>query len=500
MRVPFVVAPGIVSDDTTFASEGRLSDGNNMRPWRGSMQSVGGWQSAFSTALTGVCRNILPWTDTAGYLNIAFGTHSKLQVYFGGTVYDITPSGLAAGSIDSAGDAPGYGSGDWDEGTYSTPASLFYLRTWALDTWGQTLLGVPRGGTLYQWSNNTASAAAEITQAPNEITYMLVTQERQCLALGCNEESGGVFNPLCIRGCNLEDLTNWTTAATNNVFEHILEGGGHIVAGTEIGPYVAVWTDNGLHLGQFLGNPGQTYRFDLVDYNCGLIGPNAFHVMGQTAYWLAPDRQWRVWSPGTKPEIIPCPIRKDFVDNLHDAQAQKIVASGISQFGEIWWFYPDERDGTENSRYVSFNVKDALWFRGEIARTAFVDAGVAGHPIGVTSDGIVYHHENGTDANGSDLEWTLSAADSYLDEAGRFLQIQGIDPDFEDQQADVSLTLSVRKYPQATASEYGPYTLAVGAGKKDFRVSGRVVSPTFSGTGFVRFGKPVFRAVVTGQQ
>jgi hypothetical protein len=103
-------------------------------------------------------------------------------------------------------------------------------------------------------------------------------------------------------------------------------------------------------------------------------------------------------------------------------------------------------------------------------------------------------------ANGSDLEWTLSAADSYLDEAGRFLQIQGIDPDFEDQQADVSLTLSVRKYPQATASEYGPYTLAVGAGKKDFRVSGRVVSPTFSGTGFVRFGKPVFRAVVTGQQ
>jgi hypothetical protein len=43
--------------------------------------------------LTGVCRAVFPWTDNSAVLNIAFGTHSKLQVWQGGALYDITPFG-----------------------------------------------------------------------------------------------------------------------------------------------------------------------------------------------------------------------------------------------------------------------------------------------------------------------------------------------------------------------------------------------------------------------
>jgi hypothetical protein len=46
-----------------------------------------------STLLTGVCRAVFPWTDNAAILNIAFGTHSRLQVWQGGALYDITPYG-----------------------------------------------------------------------------------------------------------------------------------------------------------------------------------------------------------------------------------------------------------------------------------------------------------------------------------------------------------------------------------------------------------------------
>lgn len=498
MRVSLTPPPGLNSDDTTFAAGGLWEDSSGIRFRLGRPQSIGSWEAVFSDTLTGVCRNILPWTDNAGDLNIAFGTHSALEVHVGGMLYDITPSGLVEGSIDSAGNAPGYGSGEWDVGTYSSPALIYYLRTWAFDTFGETLVAVPRGGTLYQWENDTGTEAAAITNAPDEITHMLVTQERQVLALGCNEEVSGTFNPLCIRGCDIEDITDWTTSATNNAFEHILEGGGHIVAGHQIGPYVMVLTDNALHLGEFVGQPGQAYRFDLVARNCGLIGPNALHVTGGLAYWVSPDRQFRVWAPGSKPEIIPCPIRDDFADNLHSAQAQKIIIHEVSQYGELWWHYPDERDGTENSRYIAFSTIEngAPWFRGELARTAAHDADVGTNPIMATVDGAVYYHEKGTDG----VEWRLKSADQYLDEAERCLQVQGIWPDFESQEADATITFYIRQYPQGAVTTKGPYTLTAGADKKDFRVTGRIMAVEFEGTGEVRFGKPSFKSVVTGER
>ena len=43
----------------------------------------------------------------------------------------------------------------------------------------------------------------------------------------------------------------------------------------------------------------------------------------------------------------PSTVRKDFADNLAPGQFDKIVASSISQWREIKWFYPDQRDGIE---------------------------------------------------------------------------------------------------------------------------------------------------------
>lgn len=506
MRVALEPMPGVVSDDTDFASEGAWVDIDKMRFWRGRPQSIGGWEAAFADLLGGVCRNVISWTDGEGEPNMAFGTHLTLEVYVGGVLYDITPSGLIAGEIDSSGAGPGWGSGAWGEGAWSTPSSVTNARTWAFDTWGENLLANPFGETVFQWENDTGTDAAAIANAPDEVSFMLVTQERQCLVFGCNEVGSGNFNGLCIRGCEIEDLTDWTPTSSNNAFEHILEGGGYIVAAAKMGAYVAVWTNTAVHLGQFIGDKLNVYRFDRVDDNCGLIGPNALHVDGQTAYWIAPDKQFRVWTLGLKPEIIDCPVRNDFKDNLVEAQQRKIVATSIHQYGEIWWHYPDGRDGTENSRYVAvgnLSGKGLWWTRGILPRTAFCDAGVADHPIGVDVDGVVYYHEKGLSANGEALDGSITFGDQYLDESRYVLQIQGIKPDFEDQRCDVDLVLSLKFYPQAEAVTKGPHTLMAGAGKKDFFATGAIASGTFSyssTTAFVRFGKPLFDAVVSGQR
>ena len=494
MKASLEFPPGLVSDDTTFSTAGRTADANNMRPWRGSWQTIGGWSSAITGTLSGVCRNILPWTDNGGTLNIAFGTHSHLQVEVGGALYDITPAGLPVGAADGAA-GPGFGAGPYGEGDFGEPATNFEARTWSLATYGQSLIASPRGGTIYQWSNDPLVLALGITNAPNKINSMLVTPERQVLAFGCNEELSGVYNPLCIRGSDIEDITDWTSLPSNNAFEHILEGGGRIVTARIFGSYIAVWTDNAVFLGQFIGAPGQAYRFDRVEENCGLLSPNAVTIINQTAYWIGPDLQFRTWAAGSSPQIVACPIRNDFKDNLDTAQAAKIVASSVSQYGEVWWDYPDSRDGNENSRYVAVSTLDGAWFRGQRERTAAVDATVLAYPLATTADGMVYFQENGKTANGAPLEWFIESSDRYLGQAEDHLMITCVWPDFEDQNGAVSLSFSLRDYPQSAKRTSGPYTLAQGQSKKDFRASGRVISAKITGAtspAFARLGKMQF--------
>lgn len=500
MKVSLDIPAGIVSDETTFSMPGHWSDGSNVRGWRGRMQVVGGWSTAF-TGLSGVCRNVAAYSDTNYNLRIVLGTHTNLYVYSGGTLYDITPSGLGSGAIDSAA-GPGFGVGGYSSGSYgSSSAADFYARTWCLQTWGSYMLANPRGGSLYVWQNNTASLATIISQAPANSTAILVTPERQVLAFGCNEELSGTVNTMCIRGCDLEDYTNWTSAADNNAFEHILSGGGRIVTAKMLGQYVAVWTDTGVHLGQFIGDPSQTYRFDLVASNCGLAGPNAVTVLNQTAYWITPSGQFYRWQVGAPPEMMVCTLRKDFADNLVTGQLDKVVACPITQYGEVWWFYPDARDGTENSRYVAVSTIDGGWFRGDLARTAAMDASPTDYPLFVTYGGTAYWHENGQSADGSALSWDLTSTDMYLSDAERRVLVRGIWPDFEGLVGPVSVSFTMKDYPQSTGTTKGPWAVGSTTEKKDFLAEGRIGKLVLSGSSapsYMRLGRPQIDVVVTG--
>ena len=97
MRVEIDIPPGLNSDDTTYSSSPNWADLCNMR-WRLKRpQTIGGWESLMVALLTGVCRAVLAWTENSPpLLDIAFGTHTNLQVYQGGTLADITPFGPAA--------------------------------------------------------------------------------------------------------------------------------------------------------------------------------------------------------------------------------------------------------------------------------------------------------------------------------------------------------------------------------------------------------------------
>lgn len=584
-------------DDTVYGASGRWQASSLVRFRNGRAQVDGGWESLTATLLTGVCRLAFPWTDNSAILNIAFGTHSKLQLWQGGVLYDITPFGppvmlgtnplattnasavvtvthtahgyttglslkifgaattdgilaadlngtrvitvttadaytfvagtnatstntgggssivvtpqtaLPAGAIDGTGSV-GYGTGAYGGGPWgSTPlTSDYFPRTWSCGAWGQNLLASPRGGGLYQWSNNTANRAVAVDSAPTQITHMLVAPMNggyQAFALGCNQEADGVFNPLTIRHSATHSLTGWSTLTTTSR-EYTLTGGGRIVAGRMIGPYMLVWTSDSLWLGTYTGALALPWRFDRMGRNCGLIGPNAAVVVGQTAFWASPDRQFYSYSLGGQPAPLVCEIRIEYADNLAASQGDKVVASSNAEFSEVRWDYPDGRDGYENSRYVRMALSGpdtGAWSQGILARTAMVDAGPSLYPIGTTYAGNVYYHEKGHSADGTMFPWFIRTAAQVLDIEWR-LQVDQCWPDFEGQQGPVDVTVYAHEHPQGAVTSVTADPMSPDDMKADLLISGRIFQVEFSGNSaptYMRLGKPSFEVHRAGK-
>lgn len=509
MRTPLQPPAGIFADGTSHSESGHWGDGSNVRfTDLGAAEPIHGWESVISTLLTGVCRTIFPWTDNANILNLAFGTHSKLQVWQSGALADITPAALAAGQVDGTG-STGYGTGAWGIGGWNQPsADEYFPRTWSFGAWGQNLIANPRGGKIYAWANNLAVIAAAVTNAPVNVTHALVAPMDggyQLFALGCNEETSGTFNPLCIRHSSVRNNTVWNTAANTTAREYILTGGGRIVAGRMVGPRLLVWTLDALFIGTFTANLAQPWRFERIEKGAGLIGPNAAVVIGQTAYWLSPDLRFCAYQLGGSPETITCTVHKDFSDHLAASQADKIVASSNGKFSEVRFDYPDSREGVENSRYLAVKIggpQSGSWYRGIMGRTAMVDSGPSAYPCGVTVGGSIYWHEKGNTADGGVLSWFIETADQMLNDEYA-LDINGMWPDFKDQQGAVSITLTSRFTPNGVETVFGPYVVAPSDDKTDMRASGRYYRIKFSGDSapsFARLGRQVFDAARAGRR
>ena len=149
-----------------------------------------------------------------------------------------------------------------------------------------------------------------------------------------------MFNPLCIRWSDIEDNTAWAETTANNAGEWILESGGRIVCARVIGEYVLVWTTVSLFLGTFIGDPGQTWRFERVGANCGAIGPNAPVVSSQNSAWIAPDGQLWTYSLQTAPAGdpgLPDPlhVRSTIISQARKAETRKSSAPRCPPFAEV---------------------------------------------------------------------------------------------------------------------------------------------------------------------
>lgn len=500
MLIPFSPPPGIDSDDTTFSATGRWADGNDVRFYQGKAETVGLNERAIFLGSAPVYG--LHAFSNGGSLYTAYGYGTQLGV---GENFD-APTNILASSLGTA------------------------VKNWSLDTWGENLLAVPRGGTLYEWTG-TGNASA-IANAPDEISVMLVDPvRRQVLAFGCDEVSSGTFNGLCFRCSDFEDNTDWTPSASNASDEVIVDGGGEFIAAKWLGDYFVAWTSTNMFLGSFVGDPAQTWRLERIEGGVGCESQDAVAVMDGAAYWLAPNRAFYRFSLGTVPVILPCTVSRDFERNYLGGTAPKALA--LRKRGEIWWFYCDNRDnvtGDYNTRYVAYSATESalaqrpVWFRGthfsaagERSAQAALDspllsgllASVDGECIvalfndNASTDFVSLRTVTATQNSAINIAY-IQSADQYLDNSQRRMMIRRFIPDFETQADDVDLTLFVRDYPMSSATTKGPHTISTSTTKKDFRASGKIVAVKLSqvsgSVGDFRLGKPLFDAVPLGER
>ena len=386
--MPLDLKAGFYRNGTDLDASNRWRDGSLVR-WRdGSLRPIGGWQSMKNGFCANPIRGAHAWEDNGGTAYFAAGSYNELTAMTGaGTAYDITPTSMSAGRED-AGLNLGYGGGFYGTGYYGTqrPSTGTYSEatSWALDNFGETLLGVHSAtGNLVQWSLGTSSVAAVVAGAPTNNLGLVVTEERFVFCLG----AGG--NPRKVQWSDKEDLSTWVPAATNEAGDILLQTSGQIMQGLKTKGQTIIITDTSCHAMRYIGLP-YVYSTSVVGTSCGAVSRMSAVDTDMGAFWMGQKGFFTF--DGNSVRELPCEVHDYVFDDINVNQQSKIWGFSNTEFSEVWWFYPSA-NSLEIDRYVAFDLLENHWLIGNLSRTGGVPRGVFRTPLmgGELAETITYN-------------------------------------------------------------------------------------------------------------
>jgi hypothetical protein len=331
-------------------------------------------------------------------------------------------------------------------------------------------------GSIDNVSVTLEPIAYRVDEAPMRSSAMFVDPHQIAVLLGTNID-GGVYNPMLVRWSDRQDITAWTPTVSNLAGDNILASGGRIVGGLPTRLQNLIWTDSSLVTMTYLGDAKDTFQFDLAGTGCGLIGALARTEHNGTVFWIGPGNFFRY--DGAVPAVIPCKIERDFFAHIAENQHEKITLGVLPGRSEVWALYPDERDGTECSRYVAhrWSAVDVGHFTGgTFARSSLVKPGIFPNLIMFGTDGIVYEHETGQTANGGEIHAYLESAYWDIGEGDNLQMIRRVEGDFQElNNGYVDFIFTARMRPTSADVPYPAMRHTSDTEKLDCRITGRQV-------------------------
>ena len=418
--------------------------------------------------------------DANNYL-IRAATNATSTVTSGGgaitVYYEIAP-----GATDPAGGF-GFGTDTYGTGTYGTARAssnvVYDARYWSLDNFGKLLLAVPNGGPIYSFDPTVSivrAALAASSQGPGAMRYMFVTPERFVVALGASPDTTTAMDNMLVRWCSQGDYTTWTPALTNTANSRRMQVGKKLIAGTSTGTQLSLfWSDTALYLMQYTGS-STVFDTRVAGVNCGLVGPLAFCLAGPVAYWMSQGGFYRY--SGVVDRVPNSEDIAEWVFNqLRTTFGGKSVCFFNERFNEVWYLVVPE-GSSEPSSYAMVNLDDYSWVNGQLSRTAYtvVDGG-DNRPVLAGTDGYLYAHETGLDADGAAINAWIQTGYTEVDDGNQSLDVTGWRSDWGRQTGDVTIELTAYDYSGGEAAiDSATVTASPGAGMQDFRLAGRLIS------------------------
>lgn len=415
--------PGIQRDGTVFDKQ-FYNDGEWVRFQRGRPRKIGGYR-VISDQLTGPSRGI--WVNAqnaftsifSGYNNglqvltidnngvgagvgnftLANFTQSNLNLWQMDGFYDVAGTGLQSlvahpgqnlASIGNDNNTPVL-IGDITALTMSqvgvfaasgTTTNLSATVTLAASNTligaGQTVTGtgIPANTTVKSISTTTLTLSNNATASG---TVVLTFNNNISVSGGIVSLHPYLFvygNNGLIQNCSAGNTNDWVSADANAV--NVASGKivqGLPVRGGSNAPSGLFWSLDSLIRVSFIGGTGtppQYWRYDIISSQSSILSSQSAIEYDGVYYWCGVDR-FLLYN-GVVKEIPNTMNQNYFFDNLNYDQRQKVWATKVPRFGEIWWFYP-RGDATECTDAIIYNVRENTWYDAGEASGAQRSAG-----------------------------------------------------------------------------------------------------------------------------
>jgi len=166
-----------------------------------------------------------------------------------------------------------------------------------------------------------------------------------------------------LKNCSAGNPSNWVGLDSNEV--NVATGKivqGLAVRGGSNSPSGLFWSLDSLIRVSYIGGAGtppQFWRYETVSGQSSIMSSQSVVEYDGIYYWCGVDRF--LLYGGTVKEIPNDFNQNYFFDNLNYSQRQKVWATKVPRFGEIWWFYP-RGTSTECNDAVIFNVRSGAWY------------------------------------------------------------------------------------------------------------------------------------------
>ena len=159
---------------------------------------------------------------------------------------------------------------------------------------------------------------------------------------------------------NQQTITDWNGPIANqvNMASSKIVKGIPVRGGTN-SPSGLFWATDSLIRVSFTGTTPLYWRYDIISSQISTISSSCFVEMDGIFYWMGVDRFYQY--NGTV-SVLPNDKNVNWLyDNLNFVQRQKVWATKVPRYNEIWFFYP-RGDATECTDAIVYNVKDKIWY------------------------------------------------------------------------------------------------------------------------------------------